>query len=211
MNAVENPLLTLTAGDLMSRDVRTVGADMPLREAAMKLAQWEVHGAPVVDERGQCIGVLSVTDLARWATGEGQSRSRLPLACSFQEKCREPGGRETSLCRLPEGLCPLQRLRQMSDGHPALACAEPNCVPADWQTVELEALPGEAVRDFMTTTVLATEPETPVPELARMMLEHQVHRLLVLDSRRWPVGVVTVDDLLQVIAHPELSAPPEAA
>jgi CBS-domain-containing membrane protein len=205
MSELENPLLALTAGDLMSRDVKTIGADMPLREAALTLARWEVHGAPVVDDRGQCIGVLSVSDLARWAAGAGQAQSRLPQTCSFQGKCREPGGRETTLCRLPEGICPLQRLREMADGQLALGCVEPNSVPTDWQMVELESLPGDSVRDFMTTIVIATEPETPVPELARLMLEQQIHRLLVLDAQRRPVGVVAVNDLLQVLAHPELA------
>jgi CBS domain-containing protein len=205
MNDFEHSLLTLTAADLMSRDVKTIGADMPLREAALKLAQWEVHGTPVVDDGGRCIGVLSVTDLARWTAGQGQTHTRLPQTCSFQGKCREPGGREIAVCRLPEGICPLQRLRQTADGNLVLSCVEPNSVPSDWQMVELESLPGDSVRDFMTTTVIATDPGTPVPEMARLMLEHQIHRLLVLDENRHPVGVVAVNDLLQVLAHPELA------
>lgn len=206
MDALGNLLLTLTAGDLMSRDVKTIEAGMSLREASLQLARWEVHGAPVVDERGQCVGVLSVTDLARWAAGPGRPRSPQPQTCSFQSKCREPGGHETTLCRLPEGICPLQRLRETADGGLVLACVEPNSVPSDWQMIELESLPSDAVRDFMTTTVITTDPQTPVPELARLMLEHQIHRLLVLDAKRCPVGVVAVNDLLQVLAHPELNA-----
>jgi CBS domain-containing protein len=204
MNTLDNPLLTLTAADLMSRDVEVIGADMPLRYAAAQLARWGVHGAPVVNDRGQCMGVLSVTDITRWA-GRNAEQVPLPRTCSFQEKCREPGGRETVLCQLPEGICPLQRLRETSDGKVALTCIEPHCVPVDWQTVQMETLPGDAVRDFMTTTVLTAGPDTPVPELARLMLEHQITRLVVLDDQKRPIGVVTADDLLQVLAHPELA------
>jgi CBS domain-containing protein len=210
MNAIENPLLSLTAADLMSRAVVTVGADMPLREAAVYLARREVHGAPVVDDVGRCVGVLSVTDLARWASGSGEPTVRVPRTCSFQTKCREPGGRETALCRLGEGACPFQRLKEGADGKLALACIEPHCVPVDWQVVELDSLPGEAVRDFMTTTIVTTEPGTPVPELARVMLDRQIHRLIVLDTEDHPIGVVTVDDLLQVLAHPELGSAGES-
>ena len=45
------------AGDLMSRDVKTVGAYLSLAEAARQLDAWGVRGAPVVDEQGQCVGV----------------------------------------------------------------------------------------------------------------------------------------------------------
>ena len=205
MNGVENR--PLTADDLMSRDVATIGVHVPLREAAAQLARHEVRGAPVVDEAGRCVGVLSVTDLARWASDGGEPRVRQPRTCAFQEKYREPGGRETVLCQLAEGACPFQRARETSDGRLRLCCTEPNCVPVDWQVVELDSLPGDAVRDFMTTAVVTVEPTAPVHELSRLMLEHQVHRLIVVDDRQRPVGVVSVDDLLQVLAHPELTTP----
>jgi CBS domain-containing protein len=194
----------LTAGDLMSRGVKTVRADAPLRDAARQLARWGIRGAPVVDGEGRCVGVLSVSDLARWASGPAGPPARLPQTCSFQDTCREPGGRESTLCRLAEGVCPFQHVRETADGKLAVACTEPHCVPTDWQVVELESLPGEAVRDFMTTTVVAVDPGTPVTDLARLMLEHQVHRLVALDPRGRPVGVVSVDDLLQVLAHIDL-------
>ena len=200
----------LTAGDLMSRDVETIGADLPLRDAAVRLAQLEVHGAPVVDGEGRCVGVLSVTDIARWASRRGEPNARLPRTCSYQETSRAPGGRETTLCQLAEGCCPMQRCRELPGGRIALACIEPNSVPVDWQMVELEALPGDAVRDFMTTTLVTAEPDTTVTELARLMLEHHVHRLIILDAERRPVGVVTVNDLLQTMAHPELANPGDA-
>ena len=203
MSEAENQLL---AGDLMSRDVETVRVDLPLQEAAERLIRSEVHGAPVVDDAGRCVGVLSVTDLARWASGWGELKAQLPRTCAFQEKVREPGGRETVSCRLAEGVCPLQRLRELPDGRLALGCTEPHSVPVDWQVVELESLPGNLVRDYMTTTVVTADPATSIPELARLMLEHQVHRLIVLDAHRHPVGVVTVNDLLQVLAHPEVVA-----
>jgi CBS domain-containing protein len=208
VNEPENQFLT--AGDVMSRDVETISADLSLREAAVRLARSEIHGAPVVDETGQCVGVLSVADIIRWVADPGPARASLPRTCAFQEKMREPRGRETVLCRLAEGVCPFQQLRETPDGKLALACTEPHGVPVDWQVVEMESLPGDSVRDFMTTTVVTTEPATPIPELARLMLDHRVQRLIVLDAERHPVGVVTVDDLLQVIAHPQITTAGES-
>jgi CBS domain-containing protein len=197
-----------TARDLMSVELVTIDASMPLREAAAMLAKRKIHGAPVVDEQGRCVGVFSVTDLARWVSGVDQTNIPAPRTCSFQGKCREPGGHEITTCQLPEGVCPLQRVREMSDGSQVLACIDPNSVPTDWQMVELETLPGEAVRDYMTTVVVAAPVEATIPELARAMLDQHVHRLFVLDAQRHPVGVVTVTDLLRVIA--DRDTPPAA-
>lgn len=54
-----------TARDLMSPTVVTVRPDDTVREAAALLLERNVHGAPVVDDDGRAIGVLSMTDLAR--------------------------------------------------------------------------------------------------------------------------------------------------
>jgi CBS domain-containing protein len=194
-----------TVADLMSRTVKMISADMSLRDAAEQLVHYGVRGVPVVDADGRCVGVLSVSDLARWASG-GRDRSGQARTCRFQDRVREPGGRETVVCQLADGVCPFQ-VRRATEAGSVLACAEPNCVPTDWQMVQLEALPTEMVRDFMTTTVVSVGPEAPMPELARTMLDRGVHRVFVLDAGRRPVGVVAVDDLLQVIAHPELFVP----
>lgn len=194
----------LTAGDLMSRDVKSIRVDTPLREAAVQLARWEVHGAPVVDDSGRCVGVLSVTDVTRWVSWQDRPRTEQPRTCSFQETYREPGGRETVLCKLPKGVCSFQRIREMTDGKIAIACCEAHCVPTDWQMVEVDSLPKDAVRDYMTTALQTTRAETPVDELARQMLANSVRRLIVVDPAGCPVGIVTVDDLLQVMAHPEV-------
>lgn len=57
------PLFELTAADLMGPDLITLPADMPLREAGELLARGAVHGAPVVDATGRCVGVLSASDV----------------------------------------------------------------------------------------------------------------------------------------------------
>lgn len=192
----------LTAGDLMSRDVEMIHADLPLRDAGEWLAAREIHGAPVVDDEGRCVGVLSVTDVSRWASGRGRPTAQLPRTCAFQMNCREPGGHDVVICRLAEGVCLFQRLRTMADGKFGLACIEPHCVPVDWQIVELEAMPGDRVRDAMTTAVLTVGPAATVSEMAQLMLDRHVNRLVVIDNQDRPVGVVTVNDLIQVVAHP---------
>jgi predicted transcriptional regulator len=71
------PLLELTASDVMSRDVMVVPRKMSLRAAAHMLAQVHISGAPVVDDRGRCVGVLSVTDVIHWLSqGDREAKQR---------------------------------------------------------------------------------------------------------------------------------------
>jgi CBS-domain-containing membrane protein len=65
------PLLALTAADLMSRDVVMIPQDMGLRAAAHLLSQAGISGAPVVDNHGCCVGVISTTDFMRRLQAEG--------------------------------------------------------------------------------------------------------------------------------------------
>ena len=52
----------LTVRDVMTRPVKTVGPDMPLKEVARLLIDSGVSGAPVVDLRGEVLGVVSEAD-----------------------------------------------------------------------------------------------------------------------------------------------------
>jgi len=54
-------------GELMNPDVVTLRPDMTVREAQELLARRSVSGAPVVDERGRILGVVSQNDLVRGA------------------------------------------------------------------------------------------------------------------------------------------------
>ena len=54
-----------TVGDIMHRDVLAVDADWPLDKLAGFLTDNSISGAPVTDEHGELIGVVSLTDLVR--------------------------------------------------------------------------------------------------------------------------------------------------
>lgn len=54
-----------TTGEVMTESVVTLSADEPLSQAVHRLLDECISGAPVVDESGVCVGVLSLADLAR--------------------------------------------------------------------------------------------------------------------------------------------------
>lgn len=201
MPATRKPLIALKAADLMSRDVVTVPEGMSLRAAARLLFQNQISGAPVVDASGRCTGVLSAADFVRWAEEAGHGAEDVPLpACPYQVKGRLLTGEPAVICTLAEGCCPLQEVRPTTAGRHTTVCRQPTGVLCDWQQVT-ENLPRDAVRHYMTADIVTALPQTPLPELARMMIDAHIHRVIVVDVGRKPVGVVASTDLLAALAY----------
>lgn len=53
------------AADIMSREIEMVPEDMTVLDLAAFLTNKEISGAPVVDGKGQLVGVVSTTDIVR--------------------------------------------------------------------------------------------------------------------------------------------------
>jgi CBS domain-containing protein len=72
----------ITAGDLMNPEILTVDTDMTVRELASFLVENEISGAPVRDEDGRIVGVVSLFDIAAVASdgedGTGVGRLEEP-------------------------------------------------------------------------------------------------------------------------------------
>jgi CBS-domain-containing membrane protein len=149
------PFRLLTARDLMTRDLLLIPKEASLRHAAHMLAQSQVSGAPVVDEAGCCIGVLSTTDFMRWMDDEP---------------------------------------RRSVHTHQACCCS-------DWEIISPESLPADEVGTFMTHDPITVPPEIRIGALARMMLDAHIHRVIVVDAERHPIGVVTSTDVLAAVAR----------
>lgn len=53
----------LTAKDIMTKNVTTVGAATTIEELARILMEYKISGAPVVDDAGDLIGIVTENDL----------------------------------------------------------------------------------------------------------------------------------------------------
>lgn len=52
-------------------------------------------------------------------------------------------------------------------------------------------------KDIMTTDVISAKPETTVEELARLLIEHKISGVPVVDDENKLVGIVTEHDLIK--------------
>ena len=102
---------------------------------------------------------------------------------------------------LPPGVCPLQVNQDVTDGADLIVCGQPHCVLVDWQVVDVEKLPADEVRRFMTPDPVTVRPATSIRILAPMMIDAHIHRVIVVDEERKPIGVVSGTDILAVVAH----------
>lgn len=69
----------LLARDVMTAPAITIHQDITLKEAAEKLMENHVSGAPVVDDAGTMVGIISESDLLN----DSKRRIKLPRAAVF--------------------------------------------------------------------------------------------------------------------------------
>lgn len=198
-------LSQLTAADLMSPDVITLNENDTLDHAAQLFSREQISGAPVVDREGRCVGLLSLADLIRWAEQQGNltlARSTpLPRTCSFQTKHRDRFGKEMVLCTVARGICPFQHLGKAPDGSPTIVCGQPSCVPTDWQVVVMNDSAPCMVRDHMTTRLVVAHVDDSVATVAQKMVDARIHRVIVVDEKQAPVGILSAIDCLGALVR----------
>ncbi|MBI5033110.1 MAG: CBS domain-containing protein [Chloroflexi bacterium] len=63
--------------------------------------------------------------------------------------------------------------------------------------------PEPLVRDLMSRNVLTCQCDTPIPQVARLMRDHDVSALVVVDSEGMMDGLISRTDLVMLRAHDE--------
>ncbi len=76
MPSAKKPLDALTARDVMQTHVLTVSLSTPLSEVERVLGEHRIGGAPVTDEAGHIVGVVSVRDLLERYTQDPDAQPR---------------------------------------------------------------------------------------------------------------------------------------
>ena len=133
----------LRVSDVMSREVISIPHHATLCEAAGMLTSAGTSGAPVVDEAGRCIGMISSRDYLR---------------------------QHAASCQLASA--------------PGSACASDDMTP---------------IRHFMAPAVQSIDSGASLMQAARVMCLEHIHRLVVLDERATPVGVLTTLDIVAAL------------
>jgi CBS domain-containing protein len=150
---------TYTAKDIMTRDVVCVRTGTNLRELEKIFLDKGISGAPVIDDEGNLVGVISMKDLVYY--------------------------------HLTEGDRPFPDSEFYRDAEIDKAFAASGYQIEDYDI--------GLVVEMMTPVAHTAGPDISVDELARMMTEKGIHRVIITRGKK-VVGLVSAMDLLRVIA-----------
>jgi CBS domain-containing protein len=73
---------------------------------------------------------------------------------------------------------------------------------APWgEIIDIGDFPDNEIRHYMTKQPVVVSPAAPVSELAKIMVEAHIHRILVVADQDRPCGIVTSTDILAAVAE----------
>jgi CBS domain-containing protein len=151
----------VTARDLMRKNVVTVDGSAPLSEVERILSDQRISGAPVTDEGGRIIGILSLRDLVARYTEDPDARPR-----------RGHGFYELSTEELSE---------------------------EDYEAFEVPEESEETARDIMTAEIYTVPEGASLEEIAAVMVNHRIHRVLVESEGKF-VGLISTLEILDALS-----------
>lgn len=146
----------LTVVDIMTREVVTVSPQTEIVQAAKLLLERHINGLPVIDERGNLVGILCQSDLIA-------QQKRFPIPSVFN---------------LLDGIIPLTS-------------------PSRFEK-EVQKISAVTVRDAMTRDPVVVSPGTTIEEVARLMVNKNLHTLPVVDGNKL-VGIIGKEDVLRTL------------
>jgi CBS domain-containing protein len=189
----------MTAGELMSKPIEKIDAGAPLAEAARRMSAGHISRLLVTD-RVKPVGVLSVSDLVA-AVGAGRAgRRRVSDVMSWGVVAC--GGKTTIAAaarlmtdRRSRSVVVVDRLGRaagMVTGTDLLLCLAGELDPSTPVTAVMKPPIGIAH-------------DATLAEAADLMLDKEIHRLLVTDSEDaggFPLGLIATSDIVAEMADP---------
>ncbi len=147
----------LKAKDIMTSPVTTLTPGQEIMDAARILLERHINGAPVLDEDGMIVGVLTRDDLIT-------QQKEIPLPSYFV---------------VLDALIPIKSLGQVER--------------------EAEKIAATTVEHAMTADPVIVSPDTPLGEIAELMVDKKVHTIPVQDESGELVGVIGKEDVLKTM------------
>jgi CBS domain-containing protein len=147
----------VTARDIMRTNVVTVNYASPLSDVERVLGDHRISGAPVTDESGHIVGVISLKDLIERYAESPESHPRR--------------------------------------GHGFYHLSSNELSDDDFDSFDVPKEAEETAGDLMSGEVLSVSVEAGLREIARVMVDRKIHRVLVQEDGKY-VGLISTMEIL---------------
>ncbi len=169
--------------EVMTKDVVVASAEMPVYEAVKLLSSKKVGGAPVVDEKGRLVGIVSESDIVRLLKRQAEAAKRLKPK---RGRSIEPAARQIL------EFFSIDWFWYLWNAHSMEALFK--------NLMDSEALRNAKVGDIMTSKVRTVGAEEDMEKAAELMNRYDINRVPVVDENDHLVGIVARGDLLRGLA-----------
>ena len=191
---------SMTAGELMSTPVDTVEADVPVREAVLRMGEEGISRLLVLDD-GQPAGVVSVSDFVAALAATAPAK---------RETVADVMSDAMLVCRAKTPVISAARAMTQAGWRSVLvvnAAGKPLGVVSG---LDLMTFCGDdGCEDVIVSQVmhpaLTIHMSASLREAADMMIEHHHHRLVVVDPdepESMPLGILSSYDIVAQMARP---------
>jgi len=192
----------LTAGNLMTSPIDTIGADTPLQEAARIMLERQVHRL-MVSDHGEPVGIISISDIVAAIAGQtkanrdtvGDVMSDAFLVCREQTPI-------TSAARTMAYTHWRSVIVVDANGKPRGIVTGQDLL---WHVDENGVYDNLTVSDIMSPSLTTVDIHASLHEAANLMIQKHFHRLIVTDKNEasgFPLGIVSSFDIVAEMARP---------
>src|SRR5881296_79217 len=191
----------MRARDLMTRTPVTVPLDLKVGALCDLLQEKNINGAPVVDEHGHLVGVVTQEDIIYGSMGHptpdggdlASGSADHPAAAGLHRGAAASPGRHGR--RPSKRVVAMLRGRHLQEAPPAQPRAGERPFWAEHRAPDAMEMP---VSSIMTSPAISAEEDTPVLDLCRIMWSLRIHRVPILKKGK-VTGLVSSMDLCRAV------------
>lgn len=188
----------MTAGEMMSAPLQTIESHAPAPQAAARMRDEGIHRLLVM-EAGRPVGVISIGDLIKSLAEVPARRATVGDVMSHAlVVCREGTRLKAAARAMTE-----RRSRSILVVD---AAGRPRGLVTGWDLLEVCGDDcGDQMVDDVMHPPIAVPPSAPLREAVDRMIQHKIHRLVVLDPDHpdaMPLGIISTADIFTEMARP---------
>jgi CBS-domain-containing membrane protein len=181
----------VTAGELMTRPAETIGESEPASAATSRLRELHLARLLVVDAGGSPVGVISVSDLV----------APLGKAPVERQTVRDVMSHAIVTCRADTPLAAAARAMTERRSRSVVVLGENGSVAGVITGADLLNPRSASTVGELMTAPITCEPDLALADAADLILRHEVHRLIVVDSKGVPLGMLSTSDIVAEMAQ----------